>query len=63
MDSVDNLQMSALVLATYNGFTGIVQLLLQNKADTTAKDKAGKTAEEYAIEKGHGEIAALLQSN
>jgi ankyrin repeat protein len=55
--------MSALVLATYNGFTGIVQLLLQNKADTTAKDKAGKTAEEYAIEKGHGEIAALLQSN
>lgn len=39
----------------------MVQLLLENGADKTLKDDRGKTAYDYAIERGFEEIALLLK--
>ena len=42
------------------GYVDIVKLLLSHGADVNASTKAGKTALDYAREKGHQEIVGLL---
>jgi ankyrin repeat protein len=42
------------------GYTQIVKLFLDSGADVHAKTKAGKTALDYAREKGHPEVVILL---
>jgi uncharacterized protein len=47
--------------AAQNGDRAMVELLLGRGADSSLANDAGKTAAEVAREKGHGEIAALLE--
>jgi uncharacterized protein len=47
--------------AAQNGDLGMVELLLGHGADPTLANDAGKTAADVAREKGHEEIAALLE--
>jgi hypothetical protein len=49
-----------LMSASKKGSTDVVKLLLSNGADVAARTKAGKTALDYAREKGHQEIVGLL---
>ena len=52
--------MSPLHNAAMNGKREIVELLLANNADPTLKTKAGLTAEQFATEANHHDIAVLL---
>ena len=45
------------------GSLDIVQILLDNGADLSPKDKWGKTALEQAEAEGHEEVAALIREN
>jgi ankyrin repeat protein len=47
--------------AAQNGDRGMVELLLGHGADSSVVNDAGKTAAEVAREKGHAEIAGLLE--
>ena len=52
---------TALIIASRNGFTEIVKLLLlENGADMTITAKDGKTAKDWALEKGHIDIVNIL---
>ncbi|WP_424244706.1 ankyrin repeat protein [Elusimicrobium posterum] len=52
-----------LILASMMNKKNIVQILLDAGADTSIKTEKGKTALDYANEKGYKDIAALLQKN
>ncbi len=52
---------TALLLAAANGFTDIVRALLERGADVSAAS-GGLTAREYALARGHTDIAELLGS-
>ncbi|MCP3952552.1 MAG: hypothetical protein GY697_10115 [Desulfobacterales bacterium] len=49
-----------LMSASKNGYTDVVKLLLSQGADVNARTNAGKTAHDYAQEKGHREIVGIL---
>jgi len=49
-----------LMSASQNGSTDVVKFLLSHGADVNVRTKAGKTALDYAQEKGHREIVGLL---
>ena len=51
----------ALIRAAYQGFVAAVRLLLEYGADANVTDDQGKTARIYAQDRGHREIANLLQ--
>ena len=51
---------TALMVAAGNGFTDAVDALLDAGADRARKTDAGKTAADFARERGHTEIAAKL---
>jgi uncharacterized protein len=51
---------TALMLASANGFLEVVRALLVRGADVTA-DRGGATARQLALERGHSEIAKLLE--
>jgi ankyrin repeat protein len=51
---------TALTLASANGFTEVVRALLARGADT-AVVKEGRRARDLAVERGHAEVAAVLE--
>jgi len=52
---------TALHLASCEGHLSVVQLLLQHKADVTAKDRFGWNALDDAVRHGHKEVQAALR--
>lgn len=53
---------SALMFAAAEGHKEVVELLLQNDADLSLKDVDGSTAESFARDNGHLEVAELLKA-
>ena len=51
---------AALHVAAYNGRLAIAKRLLQGGADPSTRNKDGKTALDYARERGNSEVVALL---
>ena len=51
---------AALHFAAYNGRLAIVKRLLQRGVDPSTRNKDGKTALDYARERGNSEVVALL---
>ena len=62
LEDKDKEGINALTWAAINGHKETVKYLISIGADINAKDPAGKTASEFARNKGHEEIAALLQN-
>lgn len=54
---------SALMFAAAEGHAEVVKILLENDVDPTLKDKDGETAEEFARQNGHTEIADLISKS
>ena len=52
---------TALMIASNRGYTELVTLLIEAGADVDETDRKGRSAIEYAISKGHTEIARLLK--
>ena len=53
---------SALMVASYTGYTEAVEVLLKAGADKEAVNSMdNKTASDYALEQGHEEIVKLLE--
>lgn len=52
-----------LMTAVFQGDTNLVQLLIRKGADLAARDKNGKTALDYAVERNEQEIADILKHN
>lgn len=50
-----------LMFAAAEGNRDVVELLLANKADPTAHDVDGETSAHFAHQRGHAELAALLE--
>lgn len=59
-DPLDRFGQTPLMQAARTGKTEIVRTLLELGAKIGAKDREGKTALDYAKEKGHAEIAEIL---
>lgn len=55
-------QFTPLMYAASEGHAEVVKILLDHNADITLKDKDGDTAEKFAAQNNHPEIAALLKS-
>ncbi len=55
-------QFTPLMYAASEGHAEVVKTLLDHHADITLKDKDGDTAENFAAQNNHPEIAALLKS-
>jgi ankyrin repeat protein len=51
---------AALHFAAYNGRLAIAKRLLQGGAEPSTRNKDGKTALDYARERGNSEVVALL---
>ncbi|MBU1017440.1 tetratricopeptide repeat protein [Patescibacteria group bacterium] len=60
VNEVDETGYTPLMLAAENGFTHIVKILIDHKADWKLKDKKGETALDKACRVGHNEVAAIL---
>ena len=61
---VDNVEkFSALMFASAEGHIEVVRLLLKHKADPGLRDKDDDTAENFARQNGHTEIAELLKKS
>ncbi len=58
----DSYNTTPLMAAAMNGQPAFVKMLLESGADVTAKNSQGKSALTLALEKGHKEVAALLES-
>jgi ankyrin repeat protein len=56
-------RVTALILASHNGYLPIVALLLAQGANTKLQDRQKDTAYDYAEDQGHGEIARLLANH
>jgi ankyrin repeat protein len=52
---------TALMAAALRGREAVVELLLQHGANPTLKNKAGATAVDFAAERGHFQIAEMLE--
>lgn len=68
VDRINNLGWTALLETTILGdgspsYQQITQLLLDAGANAAIADRAGKTPLEHALERGHGEIAAILRGS
>jgi len=60
---VDNAEgFTALMFASAEGNVKVVRLLLEHNADPALKDKDGDTAESFARQNGHKEVADFIQS-
>ena len=53
--------LSALMIAGQEGYREIAEALLKAGADKDVKTREGKTALDFALEKGHQDVAALLK--
>jgi ankyrin repeat protein len=62
VDSTDRWRTTALMRAAQLGREDSVKLLLAAGASRTAKDERGRTAQQFAIEANHPELAALIAS-
>jgi ankyrin repeat protein len=61
-DSAEFLEMTPLHSAAASGRAEMVQQLLKAGADPRRKSKEGKTAAEMARERGHAELAAVIEN-
>jgi ankyrin repeat protein len=61
IDSVDDRENTALMLAAKNGQTEVVRFLLSKGADKGLRDANGLTALEHAKGQGHQDIVQLLE--
>ena len=62
VSAVDNVYgRTPLHYAAYYGKSSIANLLLQANASPTAVNKDGRTLAQYAKQRGHGVLAAMLQ--
>ncbi len=61
-DEADPTGCTPLMLAAENGFSHIVQILIDHKADWKKKDKKGENALDKARRVGHEEVIAALES-
>jgi ankyrin repeat protein len=62
IDSRDLFGNTPLILAAANNKLQCVEVLMELGADITLRNDEGKTALEWAREKGHAEVAALLEA-
>ena len=61
VNAVDNVYyQTPLHIAALNGKSLIAYMLLQANASPTAVDKNGDTPAQYAKQRGHGDLAAML---
>lgn len=61
-NSIDRLEhFTPLMHAAAEGHFEVVKILLDNGADPSLKDVDGDTAESFAVQKGHSEVAKLLR--
>ena len=60
LEDRDNEGTTPLILAARAGKFEAIKWLLDHGAEIGAKDNDGKTAEDWARENGHGEIAGFL---
>ena len=58
----DKYGMTALIMASNNNSTSIVKYLVGMGADPAIKSRFGMTALDYATEKGHAEVVAILKN-
>ncbi|XP_011186247.2 G patch domain and ankyrin repeat-containing protein 1 homolog [Zeugodacus cucurbitae] len=63
IDVCDSFGWTALMMAACEGAIDVVQMLIQLGADKLIKEKTGRTARDFAIEKGYKHIASLLEAN
>ena len=63
VDEKDENGMTPLMVASANGHTQVVQLLLDNRAAIDEQNKNDKTALMLAKEYGHTEVVQLLENN
>jgi uncharacterized protein len=63
VNSKDSDGPTPLIFAAMNGYTEIVEILLENDADMDAEDKDGRTALQWAVFEGRGDIKRLLVTN
>ncbi|XP_018792661.1 PREDICTED: G patch domain and ankyrin repeat-containing protein 1 homolog [Bactrocera latifrons] len=63
VDVCDAFGWTALMMAACEGAIDAVRFLLQLGANKNVKEKTGRTARDYAIEKGYDHIATILQKN
>uniref|UniRef100_A0A034VGT3 G patch domain and ankyrin repeat-containing protein 1-like protein n=1 Tax=Bactrocera dorsalis TaxID=27457 RepID=A0A034VGT3_BACDO len=63
VDVCDAFGWTALMMAACEGAIDAVRFLLQLGANKNVKEKTGRTARDYAIEKGYDCIATILQTN
>ena len=56
----DNRGMTALMIASSEGYGAAVQELLDRGADRSLKDREGKTARDHAAAAGHDDIVKIL---
>lgn len=63
VDVCDDFGWTALMMAACEGAIDAVRILLQLGADKNIKEKTGRTARDFAIEKGYDHIATILQTN
>jgi len=52
---------TALMAAALKGRDAVVRILLQHGVDTNHRNKAGATAVDFAVERGHFEIADMIE--
>lgn len=62
VDVCDAFGWTALMMAACEGAICAVRFLLQLGADKSIKEKTGRTARDFAIEKGYDHIATILQT-
>ncbi len=55
--------MTPLHLAAQQGSKEVVELLLANQADVNAKDSGGYTPLQWAIKRGHPDVAESLRKH
>ena len=61
INTANNTGVTALIFATMYNQQAVVQLLLKHAADNSLKDDSGKTALDYANEKGFNDLIKLLK--
>lgn len=63
INRIDDLGNTALIIASFSGYTQCVELLLKYGAKVNIKNNAGETAYSLATQEGHDSVVLLLYKN